>query len=218
MHEGKAQRNREVVAKLLEAPEHRQRLEEFFQERTVDRRNSGYVWEDTDPSLPAGWRSRQSNSKKFYMAPDGAQFATRRLAILPVNWRLKLDWKSRLGGRKQWFLSPDGQQFPNRRAGLRSRRSSSRRRLRRCGKCCGTRAGRPGSTCLTTGSSGSRGGPASTTAALSSPRTGSWEPDPALPAGYRRREAVHSVAQVDRPSGQPDPGHLLDSGFDFQVT
>jgi hypothetical protein len=66
-----------------------------------------------------------------------------------------------------------------------------------------------------------------------------WEPDPALPAGYLRREVAHSVSEVGRPSGQPDPGpqvafltpanemvkctcnmldHLLDSGFDFQVT
>jgi hypothetical protein len=65
-----------------------------------------------------------------------------------------------------------------------------------------------------------------------------WQPDTALPVGYLRRKAAHSVSQVDRPSGQPDPGpqvalltpanemvkgtcnmldHLLDSGFDFQV-
>jgi hypothetical protein len=33
-----------------------------------------------------------------------------------------------------------------------------------------------------------------------------WEPDLALPTGYLRWEAAHSVSQVDRPSGQPDPG------------
>jgi hypothetical protein len=66
-----------------------------------------------------------------------------------------------------------------------------------------------------------------------------WEPDPALPAGYLRREAAHSVSQVDPTSCQHEPcpqvafltpanemvkgtcnmlDHLLDSGFDFQVT
>ena len=101
-------------------------------------RNSSYEWVD-DPSLPKGWRSRFSESKKFYLAPTSEQFPVRRLVLkfmveknypeedlektrsslgeegwrgstlLPEGWRFRPKEKSKSGAKD--FLTKDGMYF-----------------------------------------------------------------------------------------------------------
>ena len=61
--------------------EENERFQEFSNNCTVKARMEGYKWNDSDDTIPPGWKSRIVGTKTFYISPEGRQFPS-RLAIL----------------------------------------------------------------------------------------------------------------------------------------
>ena len=52
-------------------------LKVFVEIVRVRSRSARYDWQSGDPTVPEGWKSRSSGSKKFFLSPDGQSFPCR---------------------------------------------------------------------------------------------------------------------------------------------
>ena len=61
-----------------------EQLKVFVEIVRVRSRSARYDWQSGDPSVPEGWKSRSSGSKKFFLSPDGQSFPC-RFQSLPIS-------------------------------------------------------------------------------------------------------------------------------------
>ena len=59
-------------------------LKVFVEIVRVRSRSARYDWQSGDPTVPEGWKSRSSGSKKFFLSPDGQSFPC-RFQTLPIS-------------------------------------------------------------------------------------------------------------------------------------
>jgi len=74
------------VRKLMEASDDftaddKEGFRMFTEVECVRRRSSNYEWNTGDSTVPAGWKSRSSNDRKYFLSPDGQQYPCRRAAL-----------------------------------------------------------------------------------------------------------------------------------------
>jgi len=61
-----------------------EKIEAMVSEQSKESRYSRYDWNENDDTVPKGWKTRVfegKKTKKFFLAPDGTQFACRRVGL-----------------------------------------------------------------------------------------------------------------------------------------
>merc|ERR1719318_1062631 len=63
---------------------HVEKIQKFMKEKSTGRRQLSELWE-CDENLPKGWKTRLingwKNPRRIFLAPDGDQFASERIAL-----------------------------------------------------------------------------------------------------------------------------------------